>query len=184
MLCNERGLALVTVLFLLALLLLMALTLSDKVIHATRTAVSAGARDQALQAAGAGVEQARHLLASTYRSSSGWTTYLAGAPGSERYPETPALHTSIGRVDVDIFLRDNPDGDADPRHDNDLQLFILTRARAGEGSEILVESLCALDQAAAWYRQGGEDAQRSGQSLNDGPDQPWTAPIISFQLRD
>jgi hypothetical protein len=182
--CRERGLALVTVLFLLALLMVLALMFSEKVIRATRGEALAGARDQALQAAGAGIEWARHLLAANYRTSSGWTTYLAGAPDGERYPATPALSTAIGPVGVDIFLRDNPDGDADPRHDNDLKLFVLARARAGDGPEVLIESLCALDAAGGGYRQNGEDARRSGQSTADGPAEPWAAPVTSFHLRD
>ena len=182
--CPERGLALVTVLFLLALLMVMAVVLSDKVLRATRGATLAGARDQARQAAGAGIEQARRLLAVNYRISSGWTTYLAGAPDGERYPATPVLSTAIGGVPVDIFLRDNPDGDANPRHDNDLKLLVLARARAGAGPEVLVESLCALDAATAGYRQSGEDARRSGQARADGPAEPWAAPVTTFHLRD
>jgi hypothetical protein len=182
--CHERGLALVTVLFLLALLMVVALMFSDKVIRATRGETLAGARDQGLQAAGAGIEWARHLLAANYRTSSGWTAYLAGAPDGERYPATPVLSTAIGTVPVEIFLRDNPDGDADPRHDNDLKLFVLARARAGEGPEVLVESLCVLDAAGAGYRQGGEDARRSGQALAEGPAEPWAAPATTFHLRD
>jgi hypothetical protein len=182
--CRERGLALITVLFLLALLMVLALMFGEKVIRATRGEALAGARDQALQAAGAGIEWARHLLAANYRSSSGWTTYLAGAPDGERYPATPVMSTAIGPVAVDIFLRDNPDGDADPRHDNDLKLFVLARARAGDGPEVLVESLCALDPAATGYRQGGEDVRRSGLAPVDGPAEPWAAPMTTFQLRD
>jgi hypothetical protein len=94
------------------------------------------------------------------------------------------LSTAIGRVPVEIFLRDNPDGDADPRHDNDLKLFVLARARLGDGPEVLVESLCALDPASAGYRQSGEDSRRSGQSPAEGPAEPWAAPVTSFHLRD
>lgn len=177
--------ALVTVLFLLALLLVLALMLSDKVIRSTRSTARAGARDQALQAAGAGVEWARHRLAATYLASSGWTAYLAGAPGGERYPETPAFTTMIGPVAVDIFLRDNPDGDGDPRRDNDLKLLVLAHARPTNGADVLVESLCGFEMpSAAGYRQGGGDARRSGQAAADGPDEPWSAPVAAFQLRD
>ena len=182
--CPERGFALVTVLFLLALLMVMAVVLSDKVLRASRGASLAGARDQARQAAGAGIEQARHLLAVNYRNSSGWVTYLAGGSGGERYPATPALSIDIGGATVDIFLRDNPDGDADPLHDNDLQLFVLARARAGHGPEVMVESLCAFEPLAAGYGQGGESVRPSGQAKLDEPAEPWTAPVAAFHLRD
>ncbi|MCM2265599.1 MAG: hypothetical protein NDI73_10465 [Desulfuromonadales bacterium] len=183
--CRECGMALVTILFLLASLLVLALMLSEKIIRATRSATLAGARDQARQAAGAGIEWTRHRLATTYSTSSGWANYLAGAPDGERYPDTPAFSTVIGSIPVDIFLRDNPDGDADPRRDNDLKLLILACARPIDGSAVLVESLCGFDpDAAAGYRQGGSDARRSGQSTADGLAEPWSAPVATFHLRE
>ncbi|NJC87001.1 MAG: hypothetical protein FIB02_00470 [Desulfuromonas sp.] len=183
--CRERGMALVTVLFLLALLLVLALMLSEKVIRATRGVALAGARDQALQAAGAGIEWARHRLAATYPASSGWANYLAGAPVGERYPDTPAFSTVVGGVAVDIYLRDNPDGDADPRRDNDLKLLVLARARPANGPDVLVESLCGFDAGTpTGYRQGGSDAWRSGQAPVDGLAEPWSAPVTTFHLRE
>lgn len=184
--CHERGLALVTVLFLLALLLVLALMFSEKVLRATRSTSLAGARDQALQAAGAGIEWARHRLAATYATSSGWANYLVGAPAGERYPDNPAFSTVVGGVAVDIYLRDNPDGDADPRRDNDLKLLVLARARPAHGSAVLVESLCgfAADTGAGDYRQCGGDARRSGQSAVDGSAEPWSAPVTAFHLRE
>lgn len=183
--CRERGMALVTVLFLLALLLVLALMLSEKVLRATRSATMAGAHDQALQAAGAGIEWARHRLATTYPTSSGWTSYLAGAPGGESYPQTPAFSTVVGSVAVDIYLRDNPDGDANPRRDNDLKLLVLACARPVNGPAVLVESLCGFDaDTVAGYRQGGGDARRSGQAASDGLAEPWSAPVATFLLRE
>lgn len=182
--CRERGLALVTVLLLLALLLVMALVLCDKTINATRDQVRAGAREQALQAAGAGIEWARHQLTTTYRGTAGWATYLAVAPGGERYPAAPAFSTTVGGVPVDIFVRDNPDGDDDPRRDHDLKLFVLAWARSPAGAEIVVESLCGFASADAAYRQAGEDSRHSGQAVTDGPAEPWTAPVSTFHLRD
>jgi hypothetical protein len=182
--CHEHGLALVTVIFLLALLMVLALILSDKVVRATRDAALAAARDQGLQAAGAGIEWARHHLALSYRSSSGWATYLAAAADEERYPDTPAFRVDVGRIPVDIFLRDNPDGDSDLRHDNDLRIFVLARARPVNGPEVLVEGLCAYEAPAAAYRQQGEDSRRSGQSLADGLAGPWAAQAGNFQLTD
>lgn len=182
--CRERGLALVTVLLLLALLLVMALVLSDKAINAIRDTARAGAREQGLQAAGAGIEWARRQLTMTYRSSGGWAAYLAAAPGGERYPLNPAFGTEVGGVAVDIYLRDNPDGDDDPRRDNDLRLMVLARARPAVGAEIMVESLCGFDTGGAAYRQSGQDSRHSGQAATAGPAEPWTAPVSSFHLRD
>lgn len=182
--CRESGLALVTVLFLLALLMVMALILSDKVLRATRDAALSAARDQGLQAAGAGIEWARHQLATTYRSSSGWATYLAAAPAGESYPGEPAFSFDVGRVPVDIYLRDNPDGDGDPRRDNDLRIFVLARARPANGPEILVESLCGFDAESAVYRQDGADSRRSGQTAAAGLADPRGDRAATFRLTD
>lgn len=183
--CREAGMALVTVLLLLALLLVMALMVGDKTLRAIRGETLAGNRDQALQAAGAGIEWSRHRLATTYATSAGWSTYLAGAPDGGRYPDTPAFSTMVGSLPVDIFLRDNPDGDADPRHDNDLKLLVLARARPAGGAETLVESLCGFAaEGGSAYRQGGGDAHRSGQTDAAGTAEPWSAPVDIFHLHD
>lgn len=182
MVCRERGLALITVLFFLAILMVLASILSDKVLRATREASCAASRDQALQAAAAGIEWARHQLATTYQATSGWTGYLARGGGGTGYPGSPAFTTQIGEVSVDIYLRDNPDGDADAGRDNDLKVFILSRARTATGGDVLVESLCGFIPDGTVYRQGGGDAQRSGQSVLDGPAIGGT--ITTFQLRE
>lgn len=177
MACRERGIALLTVLFLLALLMILAMTLAEKTLRATRGSALAGAREQALQAAAGGAEWARHRLASTYRASNGWATYLAGAPDGERYPTRPAFQTSIGGMAVDIFLRDNPDGDGDPRRDNDLHLFVLVCARPPVGADVRVEVLCGVDP-------GRWQESRAGTAA-DGPTDPLSAPLLgTFRLRD
>jgi type II secretory pathway pseudopilin PulG len=182
--CRERGMALVTVLLLLALLLVLALVLGDKVTRAMRSTAATGIRDEALHAAGGGIEWARLQLAITYPTSSGWSTYLAGAPGGERYPERPVFSTVVGRIPVDIYLRDNPDDDGDPQRDNDLKLLVLARARPPGGPDVLVESLCGFTAAAATdYHQAGENGQRNGQTAV-GPDQLQTAPRVTFDLQD
>ena len=181
--CPERGMALVTVLFLLTLLLVMALLFSDKVTRAIRNTTRTAARDQALQAAGAGIEWARPRRAASYAASSGWADYLAGAPAGDRYPATPAFSTVVGRVTVDIFLRDNADGDDDPQRDNDLKLRVLARARSEGGPAVLVESLCGFTAGSAGYRQAGGGSGRSGATA-DSLDRGWSAPAATFAVRD
>ena len=184
MLCRERGLALVTVVVLLALLMVLALTLSDKLLRATRDAALSAAREQGLQAAGAGIEWARQRLAMTYRSSAGWATYLAAATAGESYPGEAAFSIGVGRVMVDIYLRDNPDGDGDPRQDNDLMLFVLARARQANSPDVLVEGLCGLDPDGAAHWQAGGDARRSGAVTAAGPADILSAPVQAFDLHD
>jgi hypothetical protein len=182
--CREEGLALVTVLLLLAVLLVVALTYSDKLCRASRDTVQAGAGEQALQAAVAGIEWARLQLAATYRSSSGWASYLARGADGERYPETPAFTTVVGRITVDIFVRDNPDGDDDPHRDNDLRLFVLARARPATGPGVLVESLCGFEADTGGYLQAAQNRRRSSDATTDGLAEPWAAPLVNFSLTD
>lgn len=179
---RERGMALVTVLFLLALLMVLALVLGGRVLRATRDAAWAGGRAQALYAADAGIEWARQQLADSYPASAGWATYLAGAPGDDRYPERPAFTTAVGTATVDIFLRDNPDGDGDPRHDNDLRLFVLARARAAVGGDTLVEALCGYTPASPAYPQAAGGEPVAATPGGDTPAPLWEAPANRFRL--
>lgn len=153
MACPERGMALVSVVLLLVVLLTLAHILAEKTWQSTRQAVAAGQRSQLLWAAQSGIEGARRRLAEDYQSSGGWQAYLAG--GTPRaYPEAPAWAWQINGQAVEIFLRDNPDGDDDVQTDNDLKIYVLARARGGSGAAVLVESLCGFDlPTSAGYAQ-------------------------------
>lgn len=182
---HERGLALVTVLLLLALLLVLAMVLADRVVRTTRDTASNGAREQALQAAGAALEWVRQPLAANYRASQGWADYLTAAGRGDQYPETPAFHLPVGGITVELYLRDNPDGDDDPHRDNDLKLLVLARARTQFGVEAVVEGLCGLaggDDGA--YTQGGSTAGRTGLVAVDGPGELSNAPVAGFELTE
>ena len=183
--CRERGLALVTVLLLLALLLVLALVLGERVIRTTRDTACNGAREQALQAATAAIEWVRLPLTTTYRSTHGWSDHLSLAGDAERYPQEPAFHLPVGGYTGELYLRDNPDGDADPRRDNDLQLYVLARVRTPLGPEAVVESLCRLEGVAGdGYAQARGSAGREGQMTVDGPTELATAPRSGFGLAE
>lgn len=181
--CRESGLALVTVLLLLALLLVLAMVLGERVVRATRDTACNGAREQALQAATAAIEWVRLPLAATYRSTQGWSGHLASAGGVERYPQDPVFRLPVGGYAAELYLRDNADGDDDPHRDNDLQLYILARVRTPLGPEAVVESLCRLEGAAGdGYTQARGSAGRDGQIAVDGPAELSTAPRSGFGL--
>lgn len=182
--CHERGIALVTVLLLLALLLVVALVLGERVIRTTRDSACNGAREQALQAATAAVEWVRQPLGGNYRASSGWNDYLAATGGGERYPQAPAFTLPVGGLTVELFLRDNPDGDDDPRRDDDLKIYVLARARTRLGPEAFVESLCELDGNAGGYAQAGGSAGRDGRVAVDGPADLSSATVVGFGLAE
>lgn len=167
--CRERGMALVTVIFLLALLLVLALVLCEKVLQATRRTASSGTRAQALHGAAAGIEWARARLAEDYRQPGGWSACLAACGRDGQYPSAPLYRLEINRAAAEIYVRDNPDGDDNPRQDNDGRLFVLARVPLGDGGEVVVESLCGAATAA----------QDPPGAEGDGPTDMNTAPAVS-----
>lgn len=147
MACNQRGMTLVSVILILAVLLTLAHTLAQKIWQSTRQAGAADRRAQLYWAAQAGIEIARQRLADSYTDSRGWQSHLQ--LGTARaYPETPTWTARVNDISVAIFLRDNSDGDGDPRSDNDLKIFVLARAGGAEGGEAMVESLCRFNRPA------------------------------------
>lgn len=162
---SERGMALVTVIFLLALLMGLAVMLTDKVLY-SMTAMSRDCqRDRAFWAASAGIEWARRELALQFRTSGHWQVLLAGSAGT--YAAPPAWVPELNGVPVEIFLADNRDGDGDPTRDNDLRLRVLARARPAGGPEVLVESLCGFTAADLLAVAGGRHAGELGAELPD-----------------
>lgn len=146
MVCNKRGMALINVVLILSVLLSMAYLLADKVWQSTRQTVEANHREQVFWAAQGGIETARRFLTEVYAGSGGWRTLLSD--GTNRsYPSLPVWVTQVNGVEVELYLRDNPDGDGDVRRDNDLKVFVLARARGREGIEAMVECLCGFSVA-------------------------------------
>ena len=169
MACNERGMALVSVLLMLTVLLALAHISTEKVWQSTRQSADAANRAQLFWAAQAGIESARLELAASYASSGGWQSLLISA-APHAYPAAPAWVCEISGLPVEIYLRDNPDGDGDTRIDNDLKIFVLARARGRRGTEAMVESLCGFDLAVPADRaQPSLSAHASGTSLAELP---------------
>ena len=71
-----------------------------------------------------------------------------------------------------VFLRDNPDGDHDFQADNDLKIFVLSRARDSRGRSAIVEALCELVPPGA-HGGAGSEAATAG-----FPDLSAHAPVI------
>jgi hypothetical protein len=166
--------ALVSVLLLLAVLLTMTHTLAEKIWQSSRQLATAASREKLFWAAQAGVEEARRRLAEGYMQSVGWQGYLVRANGSG-YPAEPAWTSEVQGLAVEVFLRDNPDGDDDAQRDNDLRIFVLVRARDALRGEIIVECLCGLEPlagggAGATSSRGERDIDLSG------------LPISSFEI--
>lgn len=147
MVCNQRGMALLSVVLMLSVLLVLAQVLTEKLWQSTRQTAGASHRQQLFWAAQAGIETARQTLSSSYASTGGWRTLLASATGRE-YPASPAWVTDINGIEVEIYLRDNADGDDDQSSDNDLKVFVLARARGRQSVDAMIESLCGFDRDA------------------------------------
>ena len=170
MACNERGMALISVVLLLSVLLTLAHILAEKTWQSTRQAASAADREQLFWAAQAGIEAARRQLAESYQGSDGWQVFLTAA-APHAYPAEPAWESEINGLPVAFYLRDNPDGDDDVGRDNDLKIYVLARARGRRGAEVMVESLCGFDlpPAAGYARPAASPLTGEGAALDDLP---------------
>jgi len=145
--CNERGMALVSVVVLLAVLLTLAHILAEKVWQSTRQTSDAANREQLFWAAQAGIQTARQQLAASYSDSAGWQSFLT-ASEPRAYPAVPVWTTESSGLPVEIYLRDNQDGDGDLSRDNDLKVFVLARARGRRGNTATIECLCGFEPSA------------------------------------
>jgi hypothetical protein len=167
---GEKGMALVTVILMLTVLLTLAHVLVEKVWQSTRQTAEAASREQLFWAAQAGIEATRSRLASDYASTGGWQSLLL-ADDARSYPATPAWTSVINGRSVEIYLRDNPDGDGDAQRDNDLKLFVLARARGRKGAEAIIESLCGFDPSSA-SDAAAPSGSAASQILGDLDNQP------------
>jgi len=177
MACTERGMALVSVVLMLTVLLTLAHILAEKVWQSTRQTAAAANREQVFWAAQAGIESARQQLAVNYASSGGWQAFLT-ADLPQAYPAAPAWVNDVNGLPVEIYLRDNPDGDGDARRDNDLKVFVLARAHGSRGAESIVESLCGFALSA----NGGSGPQ-AGQTSGSGVDLA-SQPVSTYGVAD
>ena len=168
MACNERGMALVSVMLMLTVLLTLAHVLTEKIWQSTRQSADAASREQLFWAAQAGIEVARRQLTDSYASSGGWQDLLMSATPLA-YPAAPAWVSEINGLPVEIYLRDNPDGDGDVRVDNDLKIFVLARVRGRQGAEAMVESLCGFDLSPAAGRDQPGWSANAAASLAELP---------------
>ena len=179
MACKERGMALITILFALTLLMMLALVLTEKVLQASHATVLAQRPDQAMDIAAAGIAWGRRHLSATYLSSGNWHDYLATIPAESRYASTPTFVLDLNGQTVELFVRDNPDGDNNWQQDNDLQLYLLARLATAQGPEMVIEALCGFPShsSSAGYSQLTKQTPESGPGLE--PDSSRT-----FQLVD
>jgi hypothetical protein len=80
----------------------------------------------------------------------------------------------VNGFEVELYLRDNADGDGDVRRDNDLKVFVMARASGRRSLETMVESLCGFTTL-----ENGQD-DRSGWSATEHAD----LPVITYGISD
>lgn len=179
---HDRGMALVSVLMLLALFLALGIMLSDKIMASIQNRTRAVSVTRGYWAATAGIEWARQQLVEQYRSSGGWQHYLAGNP-TEGYPPTAQFKIISDGIPISLYLRDNPDGDDDPGYDNDLQVYLLARAGHDRTPQVWIESLCRLipPGPGSAYPQGhpAEDTNQGQTPLRQDQSHP---DLSTFQM--
>ncbi len=162
MVVNDRGMALVSVIVILAVLMTLSHILFEKTWHSIRQCARADSREQIFWAAQSGIETARERLTKTYATSSHWANYLLSSQGV--YPSIPTWSFNSPGAIVEIFLRDNPDGDGSYLEDNDLKIFVLSRARNRQGAEVFIETLCGFEPPPS--RGGGRPGHVVNQHLD------------------
>jgi hypothetical protein len=138
----------------LTVLMGLASLLTEKVWKSTRREALADRRTQIFWAAQGGLEDARHALAAHYTDSHGWQDYLDSGV-AQGYSATSVWSSTVNGIPVEIFIRDNPDGDDNASRDNDLKVFVLARARDAGGAEVLMEMLCGLDTSISGFDREG-----------------------------
>ena len=141
---DQRGMALVSVVLLLGVLLLLAMVLTEKVIHSSQILGREGLRQASYWGANSGIEWARAELARQYLTQSGWNALLSAQAD---HPEQALWHQELNGIPVEIFVRDNLDGDDDSLKDNDLKVLVQARTRQGSAPEVIIECLCGFDSA-------------------------------------
>jgi hypothetical protein len=176
--------ALVTIIVVLALLMVLAMILTEKVWQSTRNTALSAKQERAFWAAQAGLEWSRLKLANDYSHSNQWQTYLGTPAAIGSYPSQPALQTTIDGLVVDLFVRDNPEADNNANLDSDLQLFVLARARFDNGPETLIEGRCGFDsnRMASSYKQLGQNARKNSQATDTNITDLTALPTSNYQL--
>ncbi|WP_020674718.1 PilX N-terminal domain-containing pilus assembly protein [Geopsychrobacter electrodiphilus] len=163
MLWNSRGIALVSVLLITAVMLIISSLLAQKVIQTTRVSAQQGLKKKSHYAANSGVEEARRQLALNYDSTSLWGNVLSVSTAGA-YPLAPTFTTTVDNFAVRIFVRDNNDGDGDYTHDNDLRVFVLAEAQGPDNTRTMVETLGFLKPGGSTGGYNGQYGQGAGKT--------------------
>jgi hypothetical protein len=156
---RDRGLALVLVLSVMSVLLLAGAIATSVILSGLRVSAQDTATKRALFCAEAGLAAGRAFFGANYPQ---WSAYLACnlSGGCTGYPLVGYADTAgAGRLRYEVRILDNIDeaGAPDPRHDNDLTVFIEARCADPDLPPRVLQQLVSLNPSAAGspYRQAG-----------------------------
>lgn len=172
---DERGIALVTVIFMTAVIMAIVSLVGYKVLRSIRGSAAEGVKTKTYYAANAGLDSARIYLSDNYISKNYWNYILdpdaepgysgaATEPSEDLYMHNsdlePAGFTTDPPITVQVFVKDNNDGDNDYGIDTDQLVMVNVEARAVDGSSTMVEARLLYDDSVDSYSQLGGSAGR------------------------
>ncbi len=170
MLRDERGIALLTVLMMTAIMMVIVSLVGYKVLRSTRGTVTEGLKTKAYYAASAGVDSARLQLSDQYIASDYWQNILDPdpaniTPAADLYMRSttlePAGFTTSPPLTLQVFIKDNNDGDSDYGIDTDQLVMVNVEAVAPDGrTSSMVEARLLYDDSDSGYSQLGGSAGR------------------------
>lgn len=170
MLRDERGIALLTVLMMTAIMMVIVSLVGYKVLRSTRGTATEGLKTKAYYAASAGVDSARLQLSEQYITSDYWQNILDPdpaniTPAADLYMRSttlePAGFTTSPPLTLQVFIKDNNDGDSDYGIDTDQLVMVNVEAVAPDGrTSSMVEARLLYDDSNSGYSQLGGSAGR------------------------
>ncbi|TYO99931.1 hypothetical protein EDC39_10191 [Geothermobacter ehrlichii] len=172
MLRDDRGIALVTVIMMTACIMAIVTLVAYKVLRSTTDSVAVKSKAQTYHNANAGLENARLILNDQYKSSEFWHYFLD--PDSDPNYSGPATDPDQNKnlflratglvpanfgndpdLSIDVFVKDNDDGDGTNAVDTDQLILVNVRAQRTDGAVTMIESRLLFDDSEDSYSQAG-----------------------------
>lgn len=176
MLRDEKGIALVMVIMMTAVVMMIVSLVGFKVLRSTKGSAIEGLKTKTYEAANSGLENARVYLSDNYISQNNWQYVLdpdtaPGYSGSPTNPQAdlyqhstllePAGFVTDPPMDIKVYVKDNNDGDDNYGIDTDQLIMVNVEATAPDGrTTTLVEARLLYDDSIDSYSQLGGSAGR------------------------
>lgn len=173
---DERGIALMTVIFMTAVMMVIVSLVGYKVLRSTKGSAAEGIKTKTYYAANAGLDNARIYLSDNYINKNYWNYILdpdaepgytgsATNPSEDLYQHSGDLEPTGFATDppiaVQVFVKDNNDGDGNYGVDTDQLIMVNVEAVAPDGrTTTMVEARLLYDDSVDSYSQLGGSAGR------------------------